>query len=427
MRSRAETAPRGQVAWNNVPMRARPVLFILLVAALAVGGLAYALRDGEDQTSQGAATQRAPAQPAPAAGVTSGPQVGAAKAKLARIGTFDQPVYVSAPPGDKKRLFVVEKPGKIRVIRNGKKLSAPFLNISGDTTKDGEQGLLSVAFAPDYATSGLFYVNYTDRGGDTRIEEFKRSSNANRANRSSRRKVLEIKQPFSNHNGGLVLFGPDKLLYIGMGDGGSGGDPGNRAQNLRSLLGKMLRIDPRRSGSRPYSVPKSNPFVGRTGRDEIYSFGLRNPWRFSFDRRNGALYIGDVGQQRWEEIDYASKGTAKGKNYGWSCREGRHRFDSSRKCANAVGPIFEYSRSKGRCSVTGGVVVRDPKVPNLKGRYLYADFCKGAIRSFKVSGGRARGDRGLGRTVANPASFGEDARGRVYVVSLNGPVFRLKR
>ena len=301
---------------------------------------------------------------------------------------------MTAPPGDRRRVFVVEQSGRIMLLLGGKRVSRPFLDLSGEVTAGGEQGLLSMAFAPDYAASGRFYVYFTDRGGDQRVQEFRRSSGSpNRADVSTRRQVMSMADPYPNHNGGLLLFGPDGLLYIGTGDGGSGGDPENRAQNLESLLGKILRIDPRADGSSAYRVPSSNPFVGRAGRDEIYAYGLRNPWRFSFDRRNGNLYIGDVGQDQFEEIDFARRGGARGRNYGWSCFEGRRRFDDSRNCAGATPPILQYGRSGGECSVTGGVVVRDPGLPALAGRYVYGDYCVGRMRSFRVRGGRATGDR----------------------------------
>ncbi len=408
-------------------MRIRPLFLVLLALAAIAAVVAVALGGDDDKSSGGRlppGVQISTGSVSPSAG--EAPVAGTAKVRLSRVGSFDEPIYVTAPPGDTKRVFVVERPGRIRVIADGKRKSKPFLDITGDTTKGGEQGLLSMAFAPDYASSGLFYVDYTDRNGDTRIQEFKRSGNPNRADKSSRRQVLFIQQPFPNHNGGLVLFGPDKLLYIGMGDGGDAGDPGNRAQNPNSLLGKLLRIDPRRSGSDPYSSPSSNPFVGKEGRDEIYSYGLRNPWRFSFDRRNGSLYIGDVGQDQFEEIDYEPEGKAKGKDFGWSCREGRHGYSNSRHCPDPVPPVLENSHAAGNCSITGGVVSRDPKLRGMAGRYVYGDFCKGSLRSFKISGGRATGDRALGINVSNLSSFGEDAQGRVYVVSLDGPVYRLK-
>jgi glucose/arabinose dehydrogenase len=420
-------------------VRSRLVLLAVLAALIAGGALALVLR-GDD----GEANDERPQRPAPAtperrdarerenAGAVSarvdcpppGPRRGGGVA-LQRIGSFDEPLYVTAPPGDCKRLFVVEKGGRIRLLLNGKRVRRPFLDLSGQVTTGGEQGLLSMAFAPDYSRSGRFYVDYTDRDGDTRVQEFRRSRRSpNRANRSTRRPLLFVDQPFENHNGGLLLFGPDRLLYIGLGDGGAGGDPGNRAQNLDTLLGKLLRIDPRSRGKR-YRSPRSNPLVGRAGRNEIYAYGLRNPWRFSFDSKTGDLYIGDVGQNEVEEVDYARRGQARGRNYGWSCFEGRLRFNGSRSCPGAVGPVLTYPLSGGNCAVTGGVVVRDPALPQLAGHYLYGDFCGGQVRSFRIEGGRATGDRSLGLNVSSLSSFGEDAGGGVYLTSLEGPVYRL--
>ncbi len=269
-------------------------------------------------------------------------------------------MLVTAPPGDTRRVFVVEQGGTIRLLSGGKRVRRPFLDISSDVTAGGEQGLLGLAFAPDYARSRLFYVYFTGRDGNEKVQEFRRSSrSANRASKSSRRQVMSMADPYPNHNGGNLVFGPDGYLYIGTGDGGSGGDPENRAQNLDSLLGKLLRINPRGRGSSSYRSPKSNPFVGRAGRNEIYAYGLRNPWRYSFDRRTGDLYIGDVGQDSVEEVDFAPRDEARGRNFGWSCFEGNRRYDDSRNCPNAVGPALAYGRSGGECSVTGGVVSRD--------------------------------------------------------------------
>jgi glucose/arabinose dehydrogenase len=343
-----------------------------------------------------------------------------------RIGTFDAPDYVTAPPGDKRRLFVVEQGGRIRLLVRGKRRSAPFLDISRDVLSGGEEGLLSMAFAPDYARTGRFYVYFTDHGGNTRVQEFRRSrGNANRADRGSRRQTLFVDQPpYPNHKGGLILFGPDGYLYVGLGDGGSEGDPNGNGPSLDTLLAKILRIEPTPGGG--YRSPSSNPFVGRPGRDEIYSYGLRNPWRFWFDRTTGGLYIADVGQDKYEEIDYAGRGEARGADYGWSCWEARHRYNRSRNCPDPTPPVLEYSHSGGGCSVTGGVVMRDPRLPALAGRYVYGDYCVGKLRSFRIAGGKATGDRALGLTVPSLSSFGEDARGRVYATSLNGPVYRLK-
>jgi glucose/arabinose dehydrogenase len=411
-------------SWNNRLVRSR-----LLIAALAglalLGAAAAVVVLGDGGAKEDLVGTTPPSASAGEGGAASG-GAAAQRLRLKRIGRFDGPLYVTSPPGDRRRTFVVEQAGRIRVMVNGKRARRPFLDISGLVKSGGEQGLLSMAFAPDYARTRRFYVDFTDRNGDTRVQELRRSRRSpNRAIRSSRRQVLFVDQPFDNHNGGLLLFGPDGYLYIGMGDGGSAGDPSNNAQNLDSLLGKILRIDPRRSGSRAYSVPRSNPFVGRGGRDEIYAYGLRNPWRFSFDDKTGDLYIGDVGQSQYEEIDYAKRGQAVGRNYGWRCFEGDHRYRGSQSCPGAVGPVLEYSHGGGGCSVTGGVVVRDPALPGLAGRYLYGDYCAGRLRSFKIAGGQATGDGSLGLTVPSLSSFGEDARRHVYATSGSGPVYRL--
>jgi glucose/arabinose dehydrogenase len=403
--------------------------FLLAVAAvLVVGGTVVAAVLGIDGEAKDGVTGGTPSTSGTENAGPSEGQAGAAArgVRLVRVGDFDQPLYVTAPPADRKRVFVVEQGGRIRVLVNGRKARRPFLDLSGEIVSGGEQGLLSMAFAPDYARSRRFYVDFTDRNGDTRVQEFRRSRRSpNRANKTTRRPLLFINQPYENHNGGLVLFGPDGLLYVGMGDGGSAGDPENRAQNLEVLLGKLLRIDPRRHGSKRYRSPGSNPFVGRPGRNEIYAYGFRNPWRFSFDSKTGALYIGDVGQNRFEEVDYVSRGGASGRNFGWSCFEGRSRYDDGRNCPNPVGPVLTYPLRGGRCAVTGGVVVRDPGLPQLAGRYVYGDFCGGDVRSFRIGGGNATDDRSLGLRVSSLSSFGVDAKRRVYLTSLSGTVYRL--
>ena len=401
---------------------------VLTVAVLAACG--------SDDESAEATTTSTPPAPATASSVAAPETTRARPAaadgvRLVGIGTFDAPVYVTAPPGDTRRVFVVEQGGTVRVITGGKRRSRPFLDLRGKVIAGGEQGLLSIAFAPDYAKTRRFYVNYTDRGGTQSVVEFRRSkSSRDRADSSTARLVLRYDDEEANHNGGLVTFGPDKMLYIGTGDGGGAndqhGERGN-AQNLGSLLGKLLRIDPRRTGGRAYRVPPSNPFVGRSGaRGEIYSYGLRNPWRFSFDRRTGDLTIADVGQNAVEEVDFAAKDGARGANYGWRPLEGtRRNFDEP--APGAVAPVIELSHDDGNCSITGGYVVRDPNLPALAGRYVYGDLCVGRLRSAKLSPGSAQGDApipGLSK-VEQLASFGEDARGRVYVVSLTGPVYRL--
>lgn len=347
--------------------------------------------------------------------------------RLEKLGDFDQPLYVTQAPGDRDHLFVVEQTGRVRVMTDGSAEETPFLDLSGSVSCCGEQGLLSIAFAPDYRKSGLVYVDYTDRSGDTRVVEYRRStSNPLTVDPGSARVVLRVNQPFPNHNGGLVLFGPDDLLYVGLGDGGGAGDPDRTGQDLGTLLGKILRIDPRAGGGRPYSVPASNPFVDQSGaRPEIYSYGLRNPWRFSFDRMSDALSIGDVGQTRFEEIDLVPRGAGRGANFGWSAYEGFARLNDDQTAPDAVPPVLVYGHDAG-CSVTGGYVVRDQSLPSLYGRYLYGDYCAGELRSFPaVPGRRATDDRALGLEVPLLSSFGEDDAGHIYATSLDGPVYRL--
>lgn len=351
---------------------------------------------------------------------------------LKRIGNFENPVYVAGAPGFPKLLFVVEQGGRIVVLRGGRRLRRPFLDISPQVSSEDERGLLSVAFPPDYAQSGRFYVYFTDRQGDIRIDEFRRRS-ATRAAPGSQRPVIQIPhRENTNHNGGQMQFLGD-LLYFGTGDGGSGGDPPNNAQNRDSLLGKLLRIDPRPSGGRPYSIPSDNPFVGKPGRGEIYSYGLRNPFRFSFDTvtaRQPRIAIGDVGQGRFEEIDYTTVAAAAGANFGWDAFEGFSRYHDENSGTpdpgGTVKPIFAYPHSRGgSCSIIGGYVVADRRLPSLYKRYVYADLCEGMLRSVVPHLRRASGDRKLGLRVASPSSFGEDTRHRIYVCSLEGPVYRL--
>jgi glucose/arabinose dehydrogenase len=373
--------------------------------------------------------QEPPADPPPGGQARAGASA-TPKVALKRVGSFESPVYVTGAPGYPRLLFVVEQGGTVRVLSGGKRLARPFLDVRGLVSSGGERGLLSIAFPPDYRQSRRFYVYFTDAQGDIRVEEFKRAS-PTRAARGSRRLVIEIPhRENSNHNGGQLQF-LGNLLFLGTGDGGSGGDPPNNAQGRESLLGKLLRIDPRPSGGRPYTVPSANPFVGRAGRNEIYSLGLRNPFRFSFDRVTAAkprIAIGDVGQDRFEEVDYLGVGAASGANFGWDAFEGFSRYEGSNSGTpdpgDTVKPIFTYGRGRG-CTIIGGYVVGDRRLPSLRGRYVYADLCEGQLRSLVPHLRRASGDRSLGLTISTPSSFGEDARGRVYVASLEGPVYRL--
>jgi glucose/arabinose dehydrogenase len=341
--------------------------------------------------------------------------------KRRRVGTFSQPTYVTAPPGDRRRLFVVEQEGTIRVVHRGRKKDRPYLDIRDRVQAGGERGLLSMAFAPNYRKNRRFYVYYTDNAGDIRVVEFK--GRRNRARKSSARLVFEQDHStYGNHNGGQLQFGPDGFLYIGTGDGGGGGDPFRSGQDLGSNLGKILRINPR---GKP-RIPRSNPFRGRSGaRPAVYSYGLRNPWRFSFDRRTGDLVIADVGQNEWEEVDFVRHGRGRGANFGWSAFEGNHDYNGG-SAPGHVPPVIEHSHGgDGFCSITGGYVLRHRSYGNLRGTYVYGDLCEGIVRGARLGPGSATGRRRFSAQVSSLSSFGEDARGRVYAASLDGPVYRL--
>jgi glucose/arabinose dehydrogenase len=338
------------------------------------------------------------------------------------------PLFAGNAGDGSGRLFVLEQVGRIRVVRDGRLVRAPFLDIAARISAGGERGLLGLAFAPTFATDGRFFVDYTDRDGNTVVSEFRAPDPAaDRADPGSERVLLRIRQPFANHNGGALATGPDGLLWIATGDGGSGGDPLGNGQNLRTLLGKLLRIDPRPAGGAPYGIPADNPFVDRAGaRAEIWAYGLRNPWRFSFDRANGDLWIGDVGQGAIEEVDRWPAGSPGGPNFGWNTMEASACFDPAEGCdrAGLVLPVAEYRHDRG-CAVTGGYVYRGAAVPGLTGTYLYADFCAGTIWGIPAAAG-AGAPRVLLESGLSIASFGEDEAGELYVVDLaGGRLFRI--
>jgi glucose/arabinose dehydrogenase len=342
---------------------------------------------------------------------------------------LSSPVYVTAAPGD-KRLFVVEQEGIIRTVSDGKVAAKPYADLRSFITSGGEQGLLSMAFHPKFASNGKLYVYFTNKGGNEEIWELKARPGATSI-RPGHRKLVEIPDTEGNHNGGQLQFGPDGMLYFADGDGGGGGDQhgahGN-GQNPDTLLGKLSRIDvDTRTPGKPYGIPKGNPFAGTAGwRPEIWALGLRNAWRFSFDRTSGDLWIGDVGQNAWEEVDHLKHGTA-GVNFGWNRYEGRHDFAKDTPLAGGKlrGPVAEYSHSLG-CSITGGYVYRGPKIAGLSGRYVYADYCSGKMWTLSPSGGAPRdvssvvGDAGVKAIV----SFGEDGSGMLYVCSAEGILYR---
>jgi glucose/arabinose dehydrogenase len=400
-----------------VPPGARCIalVFAATLTGCGAGG------DGKAATKPAASRPATTASASPATTRSTPARAAATGARLRRIGTFSAPTYVTAPPGDEHRLFVVQRGGSVVGLRDGQR-TGTFLRVS--TTTDGERGLLSMAFAPDFAQSGLVYVYYTARDGDVRVDEFHAGPDADRVDSESQRRVLSIPHPEINHNGGQLQFGPDGLLYVGVGDGGSEGDPHRYGQDLGVLYGKLLRIDPRASGERPYTVPSDNPFVDRgDARPEIYSYGLRNPWRFSFDRATGAIAIGDVGQDTIDEIDYEPRDGAAGKSFGWSVREGTRPFNSG-SAQGAVPPVIQHRHAAGWCSIVGGYVVRDPTVPALEGRYLYGDLCQPRLYAARLRVHRTS-DRRTRLRVSDLVSFGEDTAGHVYAVSLDGPVYRL--
>jgi len=354
------------------------------------------------------------------------------------VGGLSQPDFLTAPQGD-ARLFILERAGRIRIFKNGALLSTPFLDITSQVTTTGEGGLLGLAFAPDYATSGLFYINYARRDpADDSVEatviaRYRVSADPDRADAASEEVLLEIPQPFNNHNGGTVAFGPDGYLYIGMGDGGSGGDPNNLAQNDATLLGKMLRIDVSGGLGSGYSIPPSNPYFGQAlPLPEIWAKGLRNPYRFSFDRVFGDLYIGDVGQGTREEIDVEAFGDAGGRNYGWRLMEGSLCFNPGSGCNDGSPPltlpVYEYDHLNGRCSVTGGVAYRG-SIPGIFGHYFFADFCSGEVFSFVWDGGGGLTeftDRTTALAVGGRiVAFGEDGFGELYIVTLTGSIHKI--
>lgn len=417
----------------------RRAAFISLLAAVVAGALALA--------------GSAPAKP---------PQIGdgTGGVKLERLGRFDEPVYTATAPGKESRklLFVVERHGTVRVIRGKTVLGKPFIDVSGDTEVEfagedfNERGLLSIAFDPGYARNGRFYLYSTSKpDADITITQYERKGDsAVRADADSGREVISIPHAdFPNHNGGQVSFGPDGNMWIGTGDGGFACDPDENASNLDSLLGKLLRITPKAAGG--YTVPKGNPFVGEAGADEIYAYGLRNPFRFSFDEKAGTISIGDVGQDEWEEINHQKIAKAKGADYGWDGYEGNQPLALSDLCETGmfngvpftdgdspsplpddpVFPIHVYPHSSDNpnryagCAVIGGPVVRDKSLKSLYGRYLYSDSCNGGLQSLIAKPAGAKGDRALGRMVVGASSITTGRGNAVYATSLTGPVYRL--
>jgi glucose/arabinose dehydrogenase len=334
------------------------------------------------------------------------------------VSGLDRPVDLKYAPDNSGRMFIVEKVGRILILQDGKQVGSPFLDISDRVGSGGsEQGLLGLAFHPHYAENGFFFVNYTDKNGNTVIARYHVTADPNVAVPNSELVLLHVDQPFANHNGGMLTFGPDGYLYAGLGDGGSGGDPFGNAQNLNTFLGKILRLDV--DSGDPYAIPPGNPFG-----TEIWDYGLRNPWRFSFDRLTGDLYIGDVGQNSWEEIDYVPAGTPGGLNFGWNYFEGTHPYKGTPPSnISFTMPVVEYGHDGGKCAVTGGYVYRG-SMPEWNGIYLYGDYCTGTVWGLIHSDGGWQNQL-LYETGTSISSFGQDPAGEVYLVAYGGQILRL--
>ena len=418
--------------WGCVGAHILRRLSAVALASLALAGCSL---DEDGDASSGASQRNAAEQRAaePAEGDAGDGSAAARRpVRLLLLGRFDEPTYLAAPRGERRRRFVVERGGRIRVVVGRRVLAEPFLDMSYLVTTGGESGLLSMAFAPDYESSRRFYVYYTDSRGFPTIDSFMRSERTpNRALPESRRNIISVPHQRFNHKGGQIQFGPDGRLYAAFGDGGGGGDPDRNAQNLGQLLGKMIRISPRPQGG--YSVPADNPFRGRAGaRPEIFAYGLRNPYRFSFDRAGGDITVGDVGEAEIEEIDFVPNGGGAGDaprggyNFGWSTFEGRNPYNAG-SARGHIPPVIDHSQGEGLCSIIGGYVIRDRALGRgWYGRYVYGDFCEPTIRLARLRRGTAP-TRTTRLSVPDLASFGEDGRGRVYAVSLSGPVYRIGR
>ncbi len=393
-----------------MPVRARLAVLVLPVLAALLAGFSFA-------------------QPSGRAGGGSEAREPAAGVKLLKVGTFAEPTFLTSPPGDTRRRFVTERAGRIRIVQGSKTLGRPFLDIARRVQSGGESGLLSMAFAPDFARTRRYYVYYVDNAGFLVVDGFRASAKTpNRTQPGSRRNVIREPHSRANHKGGQIQFGRDGKLYVGFGDGGGSGDPDGNGQGLSQRLGKLLRISPRAGGG--YSIPRDNPFVGRAGaRGEIFAYGLRNPYRFSFDRLTGDMTVGDVGQDQREEIDFVPAvprvdRPRGGVNFGWSAFEGSRRY-SPGPAPGRLPPVLERTHAEGSCSITGGYVIRDRSLGSLYGAYVYGDLCDSRLRVARLRKGGARDDRALGPRVPTLVSFGEDGRGRVHAISLEGAVFRL--
>jgi glucose/arabinose dehydrogenase len=401
-------------------MRTFLTALVVLATAACSGGQSDEARAGSSSSSTSRSSTSTTSARVPST------DLDAVRITLSQLADLERPTSFAARSGD-PTLYVTEKVGRIRAVRDGALAPDPVLELSDEVGATGnEQGLLGIAFSAD---GDHLFVDFTNRDGDTRVVEY--TVDDGTIDAGSARELLAIDQPQSNHNGGGLAIGPDGLLYIGTGDGGNAADvgaghaSGGNGQSTDTLLGKILRIDPEPEGGRPYSIPADNPFAKGGGRPEIFALGLRNPWRFSFDQATGDLWIGDVGQNEWEEIDFVPAGEGAGDNFGWNRLEGTHEF-SGDVPAGTIPPIFEYSHSEsGGCAVTGGYVYRGTAIPALKGAYVFADYCIGELQGLTQTGGALTGEQSLGAQAVNITSFGEDDSGELYVLSDQGGLYRI--
>jgi len=409
--------------------RRRAQFGVLLVLATALALTATACgSDGSGAVRPSTSTTRRPNTTTPSSTtptIARGGGVDGARITLTPLAKVDGLTALAVRPGD-DALYVTQQPGLVRAYRAGALVEQPVLDIRAITSSGGERGLLGLAFSRD---GSRLYVDHTNRDGDTRVAEYTMRADGT-ADPASRRELLAIAQPQPNHNGGSLVLGPDGMLYVGMGDGGTAGDagpghaPGGNGQSTDTLLGKLLRIDPTPSAGRPYTIPAGNPFPAGGGRPEIWAYGLRNPWKLSFDRTTGDLLIADVGQNQWEEIDWVPTGTPGGLNFGWNIREGTHPYRDG-PTAGLTDPVLEYSHASGRCSIAGGYVYRGRRIPALAGAYLYSDLCDGRIRATPVGPGVATREVDLGVDGGQVVGFGEDAAGELYVLSQSEGLLRI--
>ncbi len=412
------TARRGPRRHRRRGVGSAAVACALLATPVASG---CALLERAGQAAPAPTVSASEQAPPPPAGA---PDLADVDLALERVATLVQPVAMAVRPGD-DAIYVAERVGTVRVVRGGRVDPEPYLDLTEQTTTDGERGLLGITFSPD---GSRFYASYTGPNGGSRLDEH--TVDGQSLVPDSRRRLLAFDQPFSNHNGGHVAFGHDGYLYVGYGDGGGSDDPNGRAAALDTLLGKLLRIAPDvRQGDLPYGIPGDNPYAGEDGRrGEIWATGLRNPWRFSFDLATGDLWIGDVGQDQAEEVNFMPLTEGNGVDYGWSRFEGREPLPSGAAAAppgRVIEPIATYSHDQGRCAVTGGYVYRGREIPALQGAYLFGDLCEGRVQALVQEGGREVARADLGLRVARLVSFGQDAAGELYVLSLDGGLLRI--